>query len=232
MVLHPGQKVGFPVCDLKQVADAVPALGNSQIVELPHFGKRVGGEQQVMDELSRVDRVLAVVTGVMVPTPDVKSAMPNGRIERIFQASKSWSWMIRSINCFHSASLEPRIDRRGPPRLRYLRRREMTGTVGEPRIRQSIRSPAALVIQTQRVGSRVGRRDAIPNAKRGGQAKPWDSEPIESRSVQRTEIRRSDLLVGWRVARHPAIRTGTQRPREVHLPVESLDSEVGELAEW
>ena len=73
-VLHLCQEVGFPFGFLHDVADAVAAFRNAEVIERGDAGDRIHREHHLMDEHGAVNRVFAVVARVMVTAGDVEAA--------------------------------------------------------------------------------------------------------------------------------------------------------------
>ena len=70
-VLQLRQKVRLPFRLFQQIALAIPAFRDAQIVQLPHPAERVHRENQIMNQRRAVDRVLAVIPGVMMAAGDI-----------------------------------------------------------------------------------------------------------------------------------------------------------------
>src|SRR5262249_8381434 len=78
-VLELGEEIGFPLGLLHNVAEAVAAFGDAEIVERGHAGKRINCEHDVMNKAGAVDRVFAVVAGVMMAAAGIDGALPYER---------------------------------------------------------------------------------------------------------------------------------------------------------
>src|SRR5205809_3234350 len=71
-ILHLTEKVGFPFRLLQKVTLAIPAFGQAQIVQRAGARKCIGREDKRMNQSRAINRVLAVVTSIMMTAADVQ----------------------------------------------------------------------------------------------------------------------------------------------------------------
>src|SRR5262249_50732570 len=71
IVLHLREEIRFPLCLLQNIALAVAALGQAEIVEIADAGKIVGGEDEQVNEVRAVLGVFAVIARIVVAVADI-----------------------------------------------------------------------------------------------------------------------------------------------------------------
>src|SRR5207237_3235953 len=71
-ILHFDEEIILPLCFLKQVAPAIAAFRDAEIIERPYAWKSVSGKDQVMNQRGAIDGVLTIIPGIMMPSRDVK----------------------------------------------------------------------------------------------------------------------------------------------------------------
>ena len=82
-VLHLREEVRFPFRFLHDVADAVAALGDAEIVQRGDARQRIHREHEVVDQAGAVGRVFAVIARVMMAAGDVDRARVHEREQRV-----------------------------------------------------------------------------------------------------------------------------------------------------
>ncbi len=74
-ILQFGQEICFPFGFLHQIADAITALGNSQIVQRSYSGQGIHRKHQVVNQAGAVNRVLAVIARIMMPAGGINRSL-------------------------------------------------------------------------------------------------------------------------------------------------------------
>ena len=215
VVLHLHQEIRLPLRHLDDVADAVAALGNAEVVEFGHAGERVCGEDQVVDEARGIDRVFAVIAGVVVPAAHVHLPGFDDRVEAVGGRLHDRRGVLGIFGRIGARALDVLVVRGF--RRDDLRRCGVRRTVGEARERlQRPRRPIFLVINPQRIraGHQPGPLDIDPEWQR--RAHTRHGENVMARLRELRKIRREHVLVG-RLA-ETDVRPRRQVPFERLLP--------------
>jgi len=192
-VLQFGDVIGLVFAFLHDVADAVAALGDAEIVEGACAGNGVGREHQVMREHGDVGRVLAVIAGIVMAAGDVDRALVDEGIELRGFARE----LRRGLQRIAGAGPRDRgpRERVGRLRRRNFRGRDVTRVVDETGKRHLVGVAAALVIQAQCVGAEEAHRDAFIDDERQRSAHARDDEIVFTGRAETAEVGHEDLLV-------------------------------------
>ena len=196
-VLEFGDVVGLLFRLLQNIADAVAALGQAEIIEGVGAGNGVGGEHEHVREGGAVYGVFAVVTGVVVAAGDIDHAFVDERIELgrlAVELGRGVAGVGGEVAVF-SGNGGPR-ERKSARRRRHLGGRDVADVVDETGERHDVVRATALLIQPERVGAEERHRDALVDRERERGAEAGDDELVATGRGEGTEIRLEDFLVG------------------------------------
>ena len=155
IILQFSQEIGLPFDFLHDVALAVAAFGQAEIIQVRYAGENVGGEHEMMDKERAVDCVFAVITGIVMPAGNFDFPAPHKGIEAgggVFEGRRGMARFVGRINGF--AGYDPPSVRKICFRQRDSGEGDMARAVSVPRKRQHIVGPAPLMVHAQRVGPR------------------------------------------------------------------------------
>src|SRR3954453_1989867 len=142
-----------------------------------------------MDEARAVDRVLAVVTRVMMTAGSIQGSLAHIRKE--LRAGVNRRRDLRRIILVHYRPVVRHrrpgewIGRRWP---RHTRGRGMTNPMLMPRIRHSRIGAATLVVQTKRISARERHRNSTINQKWQRCSQAGYHQPVLARGVEVREV--------------------------------------------
>ena len=172
-------------------------------------GKDIRGENQVMDQSGAVDRVFAVITGVVMAAADVDFAGADERVKAgvgIFELRRCVAWI------FLGRSRDLRDDFLGALEfeIRNFGGSGVAGIVNESRKGQDVVRAAALVVKTERVSAREIGQSSIIYLKRIRGTHSGNTQPIGAPCVEFGKIGLINELIRCGRISEAAIRTGRE----------------------
>ena len=196
-ILHLCQKIRLPFRLLQQIALPIPAFRNAQIVQCSHSAEGVRRKHQIMYQRRAVDRVLAVISGVVMTSGYIHLSLVHKRIELRRLVGEPRSALPRIVRIDLHRVVRNRVprERKRGLRRRNCRPRRVTGVVHKARVRQRIVRPASLVIQSQGVGPREPHRDALIDQKRQRRAQSGHHQFVLPGVGKPAEIGLENILV-------------------------------------
>jgi hypothetical protein len=195
-ILHFGEEIGFPFRFLEHVAFAVAALRQSEIIELRDAGEDVGGEDQMMDERSAVDRVFAVVAGIMMAAAHIDRAVVDEGIEAsgdVLELGSGVARVVFAVGAFFGERFVYRFEF-----VRHARDfggSGMARAMGKPGEGQGVIRSATLMIKAEGVGAGEGAGHAVIDEKRKRGAEAGDEQAIFTWSYKSGEVHFKNALV-------------------------------------
>ncbi len=177
------------------------ALGNAEIIQGRDAGKRIDREHEVMNQAGAVDRVLAVIAGVMVAAGYVDGSLIDERKElrgRARERGGNLRWVVRVERVGVAGDRGPGkgIGRR---RGGHTGRRGVAFVMNKARVGQCRVGAAALMIKAQGVGAGKGHSQSRIDREGQRSAQDRHHQAILAGRVEAREIRLINALVRRRV---------------------------------
>ena len=192
IILKFSEIVGFLFRFLQQIAFAVTAFGNSQIIQISSTGKIVRCKRQVVNQLRRIDRVFAVIPCIMVATGNINGTRAQDRVKLGFHRSHPVAGVAVTIAA-----------RDGAPGILKFRGtggdagcRNMAGRVGVAAVGQRQGDPTALVVEPLSVHPGKVKGHVRINLERQRAPKPVDFKLIVAGGFDGREVGGHDFLIG------------------------------------
>ena len=192
IILKFSEIVGFLFRFLQQVAFAVTAFGNSQIIQISSTGKIVRCKRQMVNQLCRIDRVFAVIPGIMVATGNINGTRAQDRVKLGFHRSHPVA--VAAVTIVGGDGIPGVLKFRGTGGDAGCR--NMAGRVGVAAVGQRQGHPTALVVEPLSVHPGKVKGHVRINLERQRTSKPVDFKLIVAGGFEGRKVGGHDFLIG------------------------------------
>jgi len=213
-VLHFDEKIGFPFCFLEQIADAVAAFGDAEIIECADARKGICGEDEGVDKLGTIvgDAVVIARFEVAAGNGDRGLIGEGKKLRGIISQQRSDLRRIVGINVHDIIGNGVPGESKGRGVVGgYKSRREVVGGMCEAGEGHGDVEAAALVVNAECVGAGKIHGNAFVNPKREGSAHAGNEKAVLAGSGEAGEVGFVDILIRrWRIVVADVLAQGEQ----------------------